>query len=96
MEVPRLGGELELQLLAYTTATATQDPSCLCDLHLSSRQYKVFNPLSEVRDQTHILMDTTQVTTEPQWKLLEYLLGRNVKPFAHFLVGLFVYLLLSC
>ena len=27
MEVPRLGGESELQLPAYTTATATQDPS---------------------------------------------------------------------
>ena len=26
MEVPRLGVELELQLLAYTTATAMQDP----------------------------------------------------------------------
>ena len=26
MEVPRLGGELELQLPAYTTATAMQDP----------------------------------------------------------------------
>ena len=26
MEVPRLGIDLELQLLAYTTATATQDP----------------------------------------------------------------------
>ena len=27
MEDPRPGGELELQLLAYTTATATPDPS---------------------------------------------------------------------
>ena len=35
-EVPRLGVKLELQLLAYTTATATQDPSCFCDLHPSS------------------------------------------------------------
>ena len=29
MEVPRLGVESELQLLAYTTATATPDLSCL-------------------------------------------------------------------
>ena len=29
MEVPRVGAELDLQLLAYTTATATWDPSCL-------------------------------------------------------------------
>jgi len=28
MEVPRLGVELELQLLAYTTATVTPDLSC--------------------------------------------------------------------
>ena len=36
MEVHRLGAELVLQLLAYTTATATQDPSHVCDLHHSS------------------------------------------------------------
>ena len=30
MEVPRLGVESELQLLAYTTDTATKDPSKLC------------------------------------------------------------------
>ena len=29
MEVPRLGLELELQLLAYPTATATWDLSCI-------------------------------------------------------------------
>ena len=33
MEVPGLGVELELQLLAYTAATATWDPSCVYDLH---------------------------------------------------------------
>ena len=32
MEVPMLGVESELQLLAYTTAIATQDPSHVCDL----------------------------------------------------------------
>ena len=32
MEVPRLGVELELQPLAYTTATATRDPSHICTL----------------------------------------------------------------
>ena len=32
-EVPRLGVESELQLLAYTTATATPDLSCICNLH---------------------------------------------------------------
>jgi len=38
MEVPRLGIESELQPLAYTTATAMQDLSRVCDLHHSSRQ----------------------------------------------------------
>ena len=33
MEVPRLGVESELQLPAYTTATATQDPSHIFDIH---------------------------------------------------------------
>ena len=33
MEVARLGVELELQLLAYATATAAQDLSHVCDLH---------------------------------------------------------------
>ena len=40
-EVPRLGVEVELQLPAYTTAIATQDPSCVCDLHHSSQQAQV-------------------------------------------------------
>ena len=38
MEVLRLGVELELQLLAYATATATWDLSCVCDLYHSSWQ----------------------------------------------------------
>ena len=33
----------------------------LCDLYHSSRQHQIFNPLSEARDQTHILTDTSQV-----------------------------------
>ena len=35
MEVPRLEIESELHLSAYTTATATPDPSRVCDLHYS-------------------------------------------------------------
>ena len=52
MEVPRLRVQSELQLLAYTTATATSDPSRVCDLHRSSRQHQILNPLREARDQT--------------------------------------------
>ena len=60
MEVPRLGVEWLLQLLAY--ATEMQDLSHICDLHSSSGQCRIFNPLSEeARDQTCVLMDTSQV-----------------------------------
>ena len=55
MEVPRLGVESELQLLAYTTATATQDPRRVCNLHHSSWQHRIPNPLSKARDQTQNL-----------------------------------------
>ena len=61
MEVPKLGVKSELQLLAYTTATATSDLSSICDLYYNLRQYWILNPLSEARDQTCILMDTSQV-----------------------------------
>ena len=60
MEVPRLEVESELQLLAYTTATSTQDLSHVCELHHSSWHPWVLNPLREARDQTCVLMDTCQ------------------------------------
>ena len=50
MEVPRREGESQLHLLAYTTATATPDPSHVYDLHHSSWQRWILNPLSEARD----------------------------------------------
>ena len=40
MEVPRLRVQLELQLPAYTTATAMPDLSLVCDLHHSSGQHR--------------------------------------------------------
>ena len=42
----RLGVQSELQLPAYTRATATQNLSRICDLHHSSRQCRILNPLS--------------------------------------------------
>ena len=61
MEVPRLKVELELQLLAYTTAAAMWDLSCVCSIHHSSWQHRIPDPLSEARGRTHILMDTSQI-----------------------------------
>ena len=67
-EVPSLRVELELQLPAYTTATARPDPSCICKLHHSLEQRQIINLLNEARDQTHIFMDTMlgSETTDPQ------------------------------
>ena len=61
MEVPRPGVELEMQLPAYATTTAVQDLSFVFDLHHSSRQCWILNPLNGARDRTCILRDTTQV-----------------------------------
>ena len=61
MEVPGLGVESELLLLTYARATATPDPSCVCDLHHRSRQSQTLNPLSEARDRTHNLMVPSQI-----------------------------------
>ena len=58
MEIPRLGVELELQLLAYTTATATSDPSRVCNLHHRSRQHQIRD---QARDRTCLLMDTSRI-----------------------------------
>ena len=56
MEVPRLGVESELQMPAYATATATRDLSHVCDLHHSSQQSRILNPLSKAKDWTRNLM----------------------------------------
>ena len=63
MEVPRLGFELELQLLVYDTATTTQDLRCICDIHHSSWQHCVLNhrgsspltPLVHGQDQVFLI-----------------------------------------
>ena len=62
MKVPRLGVESELQPLAHTTATATQDLSHVCDLYHSPRQHLILNSLNEVRIQTSNLMVPSQVS----------------------------------
>ena len=70
MEVPRLGVKLELQLPADTTATATPDPSSVCDLHHGLWQRQILNLLSEARDRTRVLMAPCWVRpTEPQREL---------------------------
>ena len=71
MEVPRLGVELELQLPAYTTATATPDLSLVRNLHHSSRHHCILNPLSEAMDKPATSWFLVGfVSTVPGWKLI--------------------------
>ena len=60
MEVLRLGVQSKPQLLA--TATATPGSSHILSLHHSSWQPQLLNPLSEARDWTHILLNTSWVS----------------------------------
>ena len=55
MEVPRLGVKSKLQLPAYAIATAMPGPS-----HCSQQSW-ILNPLSEARNQTCSIMDTSWV-----------------------------------
>ena len=61
MDVPRLGVESELQLPAYTTATAMQAVSLVCSLHHSSQQCQILYPLSEARDRSCNLMVLSRI-----------------------------------
>ena len=70
MEIPRLGVELELWLPAYPTASAMPDPRCVYDLHHSSGQCWILDPLIQARDRTTsswILVGLLNI--EPGWEL---------------------------
>ena len=68
MELPRLGVESKLQL----PATATPDPSRICNLHHSSQQCQILNSLSEARDRTHPHGSySALLTAEPRRELLD-------------------------
>ena len=58
MGVSKPGVELELQLLAYTTAIATWDTNHVSNLHHSSWQCQILNPQSKAGI---VFMDTSQV-----------------------------------
>ena len=61
MEVSSLGIKPEVKLLAYTTAAATPHLSHVCNLHHSSGQDRIVNPLSQPRDQTWVLTHISPV-----------------------------------
>ena len=69
MEVPRLGVEWELQLLAYATATATRVLSPVCDPRHSSQQLGIRNPLRPGIKPISSWMLVGFVTAEPRLEL---------------------------
>ena len=54
-------GRLDSVAPTYATATTTRDPSCVRDLHHSSQQPWILNPLSEARNLTSNLMVTSRI-----------------------------------
>ena len=51
MEVPSLVIKSEVELPAAAIATATWDPSRICELHHSSQRCQIPDPLNEARDE---------------------------------------------
>ena len=67
---PQARGRIRAAAETYTTATATPDLSCICDLCFSLRQCRILNPLSQDRDQTHFPTEMLgPQPSEPQWEL---------------------------
>ena len=91
MEIPRLGVELELQLQAYTAATATPNWSRICDLHHISWQYWILNPL--IRPGVEPMSSWILVgfiSAVPQWELLCFLININTGISFNFLSFVFL------
>ena len=65
-----LGVELELKPPAYTTATATEDPSCICSLHRSSHNARSLTHRARPGIKpTSLWIPVRFVSTELQWEL---------------------------
>ena len=78
----RVGVELGLWIPAYTIATAMPDPSHVCDLHHSSEQCWIPNPLSKAKDGICILMNFSQICFH--WAMtgtpvVDFKIGRQYK-----------------
>ena len=69
---PQAKGRIRDIAASLRPATATRDPSHICDLHHSSQHRRILDLLGEVRDWTPVLMDISQVfNPKRQWELLE-------------------------
>ena len=69
MEDPSLGVKLELQLLAYTTATGMPGPTCVSNLHHSSQQFWISDSVRPGIEPASSWIPVGLVTAEPQWEL---------------------------
>ena len=74
-------GQIITAAEAYTSVTATPDPSHMSNLHHSLWQHQILNPLSKARDGSCILADTMlgSQATKPQWELPDFLFNPKVK-----------------
>ena len=64
-------GRIRAAAATYATATAMQNPSLMCNLHHSSPQCQIPDPLSKARGRSPILMDTSGfVSAMPRRELL--------------------------
>ena len=54
-------GQIRAAAASHSHTIATLDLRCVCDLHCSSQQCWIPNPLSEVRDQTRIPVDSSPI-----------------------------------
>ena len=71
IEVPRLGVKLEQQLMAYTPATAMQDPSHICNsLHSSRQRHSSTHWGGPGIEPSSSWILLRFITTKPQWELL--------------------------
>ena len=98
MEIPRLRVKLELQLQAYQEPQQHEDPSHVCNLHHSSWQCQIPDPLSKARDQSHILMNTSQIHfccattgTPGLYFLISFINLLNFYSHMYYCIGLFYY-----
>ena len=79
----RTRGQIAAAAEGYTTATVTPDLNNICTPHRGLQQCQILKPLSEARDQAHILMDIMSGSqpTEAQWELQKMYLNTCVQHF---------------
>ena len=95
IEVPRLGVKLEPQLLAYTTTTASWDPSRVCNLHHSSQQARSLNHWARpgIEPASSCIL-VRFITAEPQWEL-RFLMSSDCTKFPFIWTPSFLHLYCS-